>query len=54
MVANGHALAGRKPTHEWDGFFYMWIAVTVNEWQAKDAYIDTFHPKKHSLCRKLT
>ena len=53
VMANGHALAGRKPAHEWNGVFNMRIAVTVNEWQAKDAHIDTLHPKKHFFGRKL-
>lgn len=53
MVDNGHALARRKPAHEWDDFLDVRIAVTVNEWQAKDAHIDTLHPEKHFLCREL-
>jgi hypothetical protein len=54
VVDNGHALAGRKAAHERDDFFNMRIAITVNERQAKDAHIDTLHPKQHSLCRELT
>ncbi len=53
MVADGHALAGRKAAHERDDLFDVWIAVTVNEWQAQDAHIEPLHPKKHFLCREL-
>ncbi len=53
MVANGHALVGRKSAHQWDDFFDVRIAVAVDEWQPKDAHVDTLHPKKHFLSRKL-